>query len=178
MAYHQLQPEPTAALRRWKLIRVLSLGCASLFGAAVLLEHLGCFGYRGDDWSRFDGQRATVVRITPQCTLIISRDGHETELRLLGLKPPDESSSPELRRELTARLNGKLILLKLEPIEPRDAGGHLLAYVYLESDCMNAVLLHDGLARADRGIKHSMLAPMEAAETDARKHARGLWAGK
>jgi endonuclease YncB( thermonuclease family) len=41
---------------------------------------------------------------------------------------------------------------------------------------LNADIVHDGQAYADRRVKHSLENVLDAAEYDARKHERGLWA--
>ena len=172
MAHRALKPQYTAALRGRRLLRLLAITLVSTVALLIFLDHRGHFGYRGDDWARFNGKPATILRITPACTLIISENHQETEVRLLGIRPSDDLN---LHRYLTD-FTGKPIVLRLEPLEPRDQSGRLNAYVYLsESECLNVNVVHEGLARVDRSFKHSMLAAMSGVEADARKHSRGIW---
>jgi len=82
------------------------------------------------------------------------------------------------RTYLQARIEGKSVTLRLEPIETRDRDDRLLAYVYLtDGDCINLDLIRDGQAYADRRFKHSYRPQYEQAENEARKKDRGLWKG-
>jgi endonuclease YncB( thermonuclease family) len=169
-----LKPEYSAALRRRKLLRLAVLLILFVLGLTILLDHLGAFGYRGDDWASFDGRRFEAQRIAPNGFVIISNH-LETEVRFLGLDFPERHAANS-RGYLVSSLAGKMVILKLDPLQTRDAAGHLLAYVYLtEADCLNADIVRAGHARADRRQKHSMQAVFDAAETDARKHGRGMW---
>ena len=166
-----LKPDYSAALRGRRLLRYLALLSISLLGLFVLLDHLGCFGYRGDDVAAFDGKRFTLQHVNPRGDLIVTHDGRETEIRLLGV-----AANSTAQTYLQEHAIGKSVILKLEPLENRDADGRLPAYVYLnESDCLNVDIVRAGAARADRRRKHSMQAVIEGAEVDARKHHRGLW---
>ena len=166
-----LKPDYSAALRGRRLLRHLALLSLFLLGLFVLLDHLGCFGYRGDDGGTFDGKRFTLQRVTPRGDLIVAHNGSETEIHLLGVAT-DSTAQTYLQEHAT----GKTAILKLEPLESRDAEGRLLAYVYIpEGDCLNVDIVRAGAARADRHRKHSMQAVIEGAESDARKHKRGIW---
>jgi hypothetical protein len=176
MAHRPLKPAYSAALRRRKLLRFMAMSAVALPALAVILDHLGCFGYRGDDWSRFDGKLFKVSRITPEGLIEVAAGRPPTLVRLLGVTYPDESTTAEFHDHLTPLLTERTIILKLEPVESRDPAGHLLAYVYLnESECLNVEVVRQGLARADRTREHTLRAPIDGAETDARKHHRGLW---
>jgi hypothetical protein len=169
-----LKPEYSAALRQRKLLRLAVLLIPSILGLAILLDHLGAFGYRGDDWASFDGRRFEAQRIAPNGFVVISNH-HETEVRFLGVGFPERYAA-DSHGYLVSSLAGKTVILKLDPLQTRDAAGHLLAYVYLsEGDCLNADIVRAGHARADRRQKHSMQAVFDGAETDARKHGRGMW---
>ena len=144
--------------------------------AAVLLDHLGCFGYRGDDLANLDGRSFVVSRVTDRAVIVISPQGRDMEIQLLGVEVPKDSSTADTTASLSDRVLLKSILLKLDPLQPRDAAGRLAAFVYLtESDCLNVDIVRDGLAYADRRQPHAMRAVIEGAEADAKKHRRGLW---
>ena len=42
--------------------------------------------------------------------------------------------------------------------------------------CLNAAAVHDGVAYADRRSEDAMSGLLDAAEADARRKSRGLWA--
>jgi endonuclease YncB( thermonuclease family) len=174
MGFRPLKPEYTAWARRRRLLRWAATLMLLALGAAVLLDHLGYFGYDGDDWRRFDGRSFNVSRALDGRTLIVSADGREVTVVLLGVDPPTD---PAARVHLSNRLTGRQVTLKLEPLQTRDAQGRLLAWVYLgDTGCLNLDLVRDGLARADARRASTFRGPLEAAQTDARKHRRGLWA--
>ncbi|MFI5355151.1 MAG: DNA methyltransferase, partial [Desulfobaccales bacterium] len=73
----------------------------------------------------------------------------------LGVKAVQEA---EVRRYLTERLLGKLVILKFEGEEPLDKES-LEAYIYLKNRIfINAHLIKAGLAEADATVKHRLKA--------------------
>lgn len=175
MGARSLQPVFSAGLRQRRLLPALGALFLGVFVVLILCDHLGCFGYRGDDWAIYDGKPAVVSNVSSSGTLLVKRDRHETELRLLGLKLDGSTTVCDaLRRNVM----GKTVLIKLDSPQTRDSAGHLLGYVYLsEGECLNVDLAHDGLARADRDWHGSMHAVIAGAESDARRHGRGIWGG-
>jgi endonuclease YncB( thermonuclease family) len=170
-------PEHRAALRRRRLIRSFIASLLTLFVSAAILDHLGCFGYRGDDHANFDGKSFTIDRVTDRGSLVL-RDRPGTEVVLLGVALPriGERFGDETKSYLTRAVGGKPIILKLDPLETRDANGLLRAYVYLtDNDVLNVDFVRDGFAYADARQKYTLRASIQAAETDARKHSRGVW---
>jgi endonuclease YncB( thermonuclease family) len=149
--------------------------------AAVALDRSGRFGYRGDDWARFNQRAARAVEILDGDTFVASVPGSDDRVtvRLLGVDAPDPPSqhwSEQATKYLTARLANRSVTLRLEGTQTRDADGHLLAYVYVtDGDCLNADIVRDGQAYSDRRVKHSLRSPLEQAERDARAKGRGLW---
>ena len=169
-----LKPEHAAVLRQRRSLRYAVILLVTLFGAAVVLDHLGCFGYRGDDWARFDGRRFDSLRID-QRGLFVTSGGRETTIHLLGLEPADHAM-PAFQSYLLGELSGKPVIVKLDSLQTRDAGGCLLAYIYLIPEkCVNVDLIRAGVGHVDRTQRHSLLPVFEGAEADARKHNRGLW---
>ena len=118
---------------------------------------------------------------------IASDEPTPTVIRLLGIDAP-EMHDPTTDRPahfaqratnyLRARINGKSVCLRLEPIETRDRYDRLLAYIYLgDGDNINIDLIRDGQAYADRRFRHSFRPQFEQAENEARTKKRGLWQG-
>jgi hypothetical protein len=131
-----------------------------------LLDHAGAFGYRGNDWRRFDGHRVHVRQVIDDQSFECD-DG--TVVRLLGVWANEERTTSFVQNNL----EGRDVLLRQDVPQTRDADGELLAYVYLSpSDCFNIDLIHDGAGYADRQSDCSMLPAFIAAET-ARNRAIG-----
>ena len=168
-------PEHRAALRRHRLIRYTASLLLGGFALAVFLDHLGCFGYRGDDRAHFDQKRFTIESITDRATLVLD-DAPHTEVTLLGVRvpAPGESGASAAKAYLQHAVVDKQVILKLDPLQTRDEG-RLRAYVYSnESEVLNVLVVKDGIAYADTA-KHALRASVEAAEADARRHHRGVW---
>src|SRR5205807_6979825 len=108
-------------------------------------------------------------------TFDITADRDEVTVALLGI---DAATASDVgRQSLAARLKGRSVTLKLEPLQSRDPEGRLLAWAYLDdTNCVNIELVRDGLARTDTRRASTFRAVLDAAQTDARKHRRGLWA--
>jgi hypothetical protein len=167
-----LKPDHSKWLRRRKTLRRVAWLVLLTFGILIMGDHLGWFGYRGDDWARFDGRSFQVLRSTDRATLLIADHPTETEVALLGV----EISGANAAAFLNSGLAGRRVILKLDSLQTRDAQGRLLAYVYLdESECINVDIVRDGIAVVDRHGKWAMRALLEGAQAEAQKHARGVW---
>src|SRR2546428_5890222 len=105
-----LQPNYTAALRRRRLLRYAAIAMLLLLSLTVLLDHVGCLGYRGDDWAHFDGRSFTVTGVSDHGTLTV--DARTVEVRLIGVDVPGIGTSSdhwaaEAKAYLVDRLLGK-----------------------------------------------------------------------
>jgi len=171
----------TRQLARRRRTRRIVVTFLALFGLFVILDHRGCFRYRGDDWTTFDKQPATVTQVVDGDTVQTESSSrvHET-VRLLGIDAPDAPDgywSRESTQALAERVEGKSVTLRLDSTQTRDAQGHLLAYLYRgDADNLNIELVREGHAYAQRSEIHSMVRQFEQAEDEARGKRRGLWA--
>jgi len=147
---------------------------------SIILDRSGTFGYRGDDQENFDQSRMLVKHVWDGDTVVV-RDGEKEErVRLIGIDAPELSDdaywSTQSKRYLAARAEGKDLILRIEPSNPRDRHGRLLAYLFTEAgENLNESALRDGQAYADRRHDHTFRGQFEAAETEARRKDRGLW---
>ena len=146
----------------------------------IVFDHAGLLGSTGNDWARFDQQTFPVVEIISGDEIIV-RSGHDDiPVRLLSIDAPDAGliGNAEAVAYTRERLKDRSVTLRLEPTQTRDASRALLAYVYLtDSDDLNLDLIHDGMAYADRRVKHTLAGLFEQREAEARKKFRGLWNG-
>lgn len=145
---------------------------------ALLIILPPMFGWFRDDYTRFDRKSFTVESAVDGDTLILA-DGRATRVALLGVDAPDFPDahfSEQAMRYLDDRLRGRRILLRLDGTQTRDDAGRLLAYVYLgDTDLVNADIVRDGLAYADRRSRHTFAPQIEQLENEARTRKRGLW---
>jgi endonuclease YncB( thermonuclease family) len=166
---------------RWRrILRWSALGLLAAVLLSVVLDHAGAFGYSGSDQQRFDHKPVTVTRAIDGDTICVrTENGTVTTVHLLGIDAPDLPAShwsERAARYTAARTAGRTVTLRLDPIGWRNDRDELLAYVYItEADNLNLDLIRDGQAYADRRVAHSLKAPFEAAEKEARSKQRGLW---
>jgi endonuclease YncB( thermonuclease family) len=171
----------TRQLARRRRTRRIALSLLLLLGLVVTLDHRGCFRYRGDDWTSFDKQSATITSVIDGDTVEAQAPSglHET-VRLLGVDAPDVPEgywSAESKQALAERVEGKSVTLRLDSTQTRDARGRLLAYLYRgDAENLNLELVRAGNAYAHRPEIHSMVRQFEQAEDEARGKRRGLWA--
>jgi endonuclease YncB( thermonuclease family) len=165
-----------SAIRRQPRGRVIVAACVFAIVLLSLVDHLGAFGYHGDDWKRFDQKSFHVTRAIDGDTIEIAGN---SVVRLLGANAPQLPSahwSENAANYLSARTLGRDVTLKLDTIQSRNDGGELLAYAFItDADNLNADIIRDGQAYADRRVKHTLASQFVAAETEARKKPRGLW---
>ena len=146
----------------------------ALAAMIVIADRAGAFGYRGDDYRRFDRLRVRMIEVIDGDTFIASDD--VGPVQLLGVDAPTEHWSREAKTYLEARLKNRDVTLKLDGTQTRNDAGDLLAYVYItDNDCLNVDIVRDAQAFADRRIKHTLRSAMEVAENEARKKRRGMW---
>jgi len=128
-----------------------------------LLDHAGAFGYRGDDWRRFDRTTVHVNRLIDDQSF----DCGTTVVRLLGVWADTERATSFSE----SNLQGRDVTLRLDVPQTRNAAGELLAYVYLSpTDCWNVDLVREGSGYTDRQSNCSMIPALLAAES-ARSNA-------
>jgi micrococcal nuclease len=165
-----------------------------LLALAAGIDRLGGFGRFGksarDDWTSFDHRSFLVSRVVDGDTIHVRSHAAdagkgETIVRLVGIDAPEMIDPATGRpahwaeratRYVQGRAAGKVVSLRLEPVETRDRYDRLLAYVYLsDGDCLNLDLVRDGQAYAERRHRHSYRPQYEQAESEARRKKRGLW---
>lgn len=126
----------------------------------------------------------TLVRVIDGDTVVVRlADGREETVRYTGIDAPEFNPRTgggqafgRLARDANENLLGSGPLWLGLDREHRDQYGRLLAYVYTETDFVNAALVRDGLARVlviPPNEKHlDLLLQLQAEALDA---GRGLW---
>ena len=115
----------------------------------------------------------TVVRVLDGDSLVVTIDGREAQVRLLGINTPERGECfAEPARELTTRMTSGPIRLEAEG---EDQFGRLLRYAFTgDGTLINRRLIDDGLALAV-SADHSRLAEFKAAEEEAFTGGLGRW---
>jgi len=126
---------------------------------------------------------AVVTATVDGDTVRVGTAGGEDTVRLLGVDTPEthhptkglECFGPEASAFTARRLTGRRVELELD-VEHRDRYGRLLAYVIVDGDRFNDVLLRQGLARLlvipPNGAHGRTMLQEQLA---AKRTARGLW---
>lgn len=172
--------------RRWtKRSLVIAL---VLLAVSVVLDRIGTFRYRGDDWAAYDKHSVICTRVVDGDTIHVrlSTLGKDETVRLLGIDAPEISHNakerpahfgPEATHRLETLIEGKPVTLRLDATQTRDKYHRLLAYVHAgDAENVNLELVREGYAYAHRIYPHSLQRQFEQAEDDARGKHRGLWA--
>ncbi len=164
---------------RRRLWRFGVAGALAALAATVVLDHLGNFGFPGDDWANFDRHRFRVVRAIQSDILEIQSPKGPARVKLAGVNGPHIPGDFYAAQALDYTRNrtvGREVTLRLEPLEPRDACGQLIAHVYLlDTDNLNADMVKDGIVYVERRMRSSLLGQYEALENEARRRKYGLW---
>jgi micrococcal nuclease len=127
---------------------------------------------------------ATVVKTIDGDTIVVRTDAGATlTIRLLGVDTPEthhptkpvECFGPEAAAYTDAHLRGRTVQLEGD-IEARDRYGRRLAYVILDGERFNDVLLRRGFARLlVIEPNHAHARTMLSEELEAKRAGRGLW---
>ena len=131
-----------------------------------------------------DAMSYDVIRAIDGDTLLISMDGIETAVRLIGINAP-ESVHPEAEKNtaegeqaslwLKQYIAGKRVTLEYDQ-ELNDRYGRTLAYVYVDNMMLEDALLTMGLARTltmEPNIRYQH--HFEMLEKEARDNGSGFW---
>jgi micrococcal nuclease len=125
----------------------------------------------------------TVVDVIDGDTIRVARGGEADTVRLLGIDTPEthdprkpvECFGPEAASYTDAHLLGRSVQLEAD-VEERDRYGRRLAYVILDGERFNDVLLRRGYARLlviEPNGAHARTMLQE--ELAAKRAGRGLW---
>ena len=130
-------------------------------------------------------QTYEVIRVVDGDTFVIKYNGQNERVRLIGIDTPesvhpDEEKNTEFGEQVSKyskeMLTGKKIVLEFD-VEQRDKYGRLLAYVYLDGQMYNELLLKRGyakLATYPPNVKY--VEDFKALQKEARENKVGLWA--
>jgi len=132
------------------------------------------------------GPLFSVTSIVDGDTIIVSKNGKEEKVRLLGIDTPevDETRGPvecfgkEASEKTASLLTGQSVYLETDPTQAeRDKYDRLLAYVYTQDGALvNKILVEGGYAREFTYDKpYTYQADFQVAEKSARDDKRGLW---
>ena len=126
-----------------------------------------------------------VIRVVDGDTLVINYNGKNEKVRLIGVDTPESvhpneekntefgDSVSKFSKEI---LSGKQVGLEFD-VQERDKYGRLLAYVYLEGQMYNKLLLEKGYAKiATYPPNVKYVEEFTTIQKQARKNKVGLWA--
>ncbi len=151
--------------------------------ACILI--IGLFAYHAGSTSEILGPYE-VIRIVDGDTIVVSIDGEETKVRLIGVDTPESVSYDksentkegiEASSYTTELLEGHQVYLEYDE-QRTDVYDRVLAYVYLEDKetMVNKVLLQEGLAQVMTVEPNTRYqSEFEKLEEEARQANIGFW---
>ena len=125
-----------------------------------------------------------VVRVVDGDTFVINYNGNNEKVRLIGVDTPESvhpDSNKNTKDGITASeytksmLSGKYVSLELD-VQERDKYGRILAYVYLDGQMYNKMLLKEGYAKVaifPPNVKY--VEEFKNLQEEAIKNKVGLW---
>ena len=129
-----------------------------------------------------DGTETLVERVVDGDTLVISGGDR---VRLIGVDTPEtkhptkppQPFGKEASEFTRQHAEGKRVQLRFDPGETKDKYGRTLAYVYVDGQFLNEMLIRAGLARAMTNYPFSpdMKRVFRDAESAAQSEHRGIW---
>ncbi len=169
-----------------KLAGGLILSLLLMFGIITMEDvHLFTGGYTDEEGAPRQSGAYSIVRVVDGDTIIIDMDGVNERVRLIGIDTP-ESVHPDAERnveygkiaaEFTKdHLEGKEVTLEYD-VQERDRYGRILAYVYLDGEMFNKILVAEGHAKVATyppNVKYTE--DFVALQEQAREEGKGLWA--
>lgn len=133
--------------------------------------------------SQDDANTVRVIRVVDGDTVEVNIQGTKEKVRLIGVDTP-ETVHPTIGEEPYGReasdftkekLTDQTVELEFD-VEERDRYGRLLAYVWLDGEMFNEVLLSDGYAQiATYPPNVRYVERFQTAQQEAREAERGLW---
>lgn len=135
-------------------------------------------------FSPTDTQTYAIVRVVDGDTFKIMFNGKEESVRLIGVDTP-ESVNPDKSKNneygkiasdfTKSYLENKEVSLEFD-VQERDKYGRLLAYVYIDGEMFNKVLLQEGYAQLDTvppNVKY--VNDFKEIQKEARDNNKGFW---
>lgn len=159
------------------------------FGIVDISNYLSANGEENDTSEQIfninDASYYDVVRVVDGDTFIIDYNGKNEKVRLIGIDTPEsvhpnEEKNTEFGDMVSnyskKMLTGKKIQVEFD-VEERDKYGRLLAYVYLDGQMYNEILLENGyakLATYPPNVKY--VDEFTKIQKKARENKMGMWA--
>jgi micrococcal nuclease len=167
------------------IVAILALGAyfgKSQWGGADLFSNPDASPAASSDVSGSGDDLVLIERVVDGDTLVLAGGDR---VRLIGVDTPEthhptkpvQPFGPEAYEFTRGKVEGKRVQLKFDPRETKDRYGRTLAYVYIEEEFLNELLIRQGLARAltDYPFSSEMKQVFRAAEAQAKAAKRGVW---
>ena len=158
------------------------------FILALIISSLCACVFKNDVTLEAEKSAATehkILRVVDGDTFVADINGEKTTVRMIGIDTPESvhnddsrnSKFGEVSSEFTKKmLNGKNVELEYDT-NRTDQYGRILAYVYLNGEMVNEILVEEGYAVAKEyppNTKYSEV--FSAAQEDAEARKVGMWA--
>lgn len=135
--------------------------------------------------NKIDETLYEVIRVVDGDTFVINYNGVNERVRLIGIDTPesvhpDDEKNTEFGVKVSnyskEMLTGKNVMIELD-VQKRDQYGRLLAYIYLDGQMYNKILLEKGFAKlATYPPNVKYVNEFIQIQKQARENGVGLWA--
>lgn len=126
-----------------------------------------------------------VIRVVDGDTFVVNYNGKDEKVRLIGVDTPESvhpngEKNTEFGKTVSSyskqMLTGKQVVLEFD-VDERDQYGRLLAYVYIDGQMYNKLLLEKGYAKiATYPPNVKYVDDFTVIQKQARENKEGLWA--
>jgi micrococcal nuclease len=147
-------------------------------------DHHSKEAYAGTKETDVKGIRAVVLRVVDGDTFVARlQNGKEERVRMILVDTPEtkhprlgvQPFGPEASAFTKSKLTGRTVTLEFD-VQERDKYGRLLAYVWLDHQNFNKLLIEKGLARvAVFPPNTKYVDEFRAAQAVAQKEKKGIW---
>ncbi|MDQ3661334.1 MAG: thermonuclease family protein [Actinomycetota bacterium] len=159
---------------------LLAVSCSPAGGPGRVLAAPPADGGIAHEWSRAPIEktqirRGYVSRVLAGDIIEVRVASQTRNVRLIGIKAPDECFRTEAAEQTSFRLEGGRVRLELD-VDKEDDDGRLLAYVWHRGSLFNRALVSRGYATVSSpglNLRYSDL--LAQAQGTAKTSRRGMW---
>lgn len=137
-----------------------------------------------EDTTNVDYALYDVVRIVDGDTIVVDFNGENEKVRLIGIDTPESVHSNASKNTNEGKIASNYTKTMLEnkkvglefDVQERDKYGRLLAYVYIDGEMYNKILLKEGMAKmATYPPNVKYVEDFEEIQKEARENKKGFW---
>ena len=176
--------------RRYKKVTI-NLAGILLILVIIVLNNLGYIELKKENLKNVEKESSNkklylVKRVVDGDTFVVNFDGTDEKVRLIGVDTPESVHKDKSKNTkegkiasnyTTEKIQNKQVELEFD-VQQRDKYGRILAYVYIDGNMLNKMLLEDGMAKlATYPPNVKYVEDFKKLQAEARKNNVGFWNG-